>query len=930
MPNQPSLRLLFGFVLLCLVALLPLQAQTPGLGSLTGHVSDVSSHLPLVNARVAINDTKLETFTNAQGDYRFAAVPAGAVTLTVSYVGYQPLTVHGDLAAGQSLKLDAQFGEEVVTMSEYRISGQVIGTARAINSQRAAPALTSVVASDAVGQLPDKNLAEALQRVPGVETVRDKGEGRFINIRGMDQLYNGVSMNGIRMSTAEKGTRQLELDVISSSFISSIEVNKVNTPDMDTDDMGGSVNIKTRSGFDQDGRQLMLQLATNYAHQEDKHGGYNAAINYADQLADGKLGVAFDVAAESRPFTTYTEPGTTWSLVKSPTDGQNHWVLNSQDFRHYDARRWRQGISTGFDYKIAPGETAYVRVLDSSYLEANQQWLTTFPFGAGTLSALTDTTATTSIKAGGILKSLTQIKNNKRESSSVAGLDSKVGDFSNNFEMGYTTGKYTRPQVGIVYATTAATVVSYGFNGPYNNTVQQISGPSIDSPASYVFNSKSAYSDTSSSMHEVSAKDDLRYDLPNTPQPEFIKVGVEYRDKNNTFDTSNWKISSVPYSSLASIIYPGEDTQYTWGGFPNFQIRQEAVSAFYANQSQFPTVLNVATTYGGAFSSYEHIGSLYGEYGITLGKLKLTFGARDEDTDFFMKGWQYDATTAVVTPTSGKKNYNELLPAVIGEIELTSNDIARFSWTNTLSRPDYAATTPGRSVDDNAHTVSQGNINLAPLKAMNWDASYEHYYSPLGMVSAAFFYKSISNFTYQAQSGTDPATGYLLTTYFNGPSAWIYGLELNWVQQLRFLPGPLSGLGLNASLITGTSEAHYPTRPGESIPFTGFGHEFGNVAVTYSYMGWNARVAESFHGRRLEANSTIGTDATQDQYEEPFVTLDASISYSFWKHWQVYFQGSNLNNAPLKEYYGGTPGLHRIQTYEAYGWIAESGIRWTY
>src|ERR1700760_1117680 len=104
-------------------------------------------------------------------------------------------------------------------------------------------------------------------------------------------------MNGIRMSTAEKGTRETELDVISANFIQSLQVNKVNTPDMDTDDMGGSVNIITRSGFDQDGRHLMLQAATNYGHQEDRHGGYNTGLNYADQFAGGQVGFSLDVSA---------------------------------------------------------------------------------------------------------------------------------------------------------------------------------------------------------------------------------------------------------------------------------------------------------------------------------------------------------------------------------------------------------------------------------------------------------------------------------------------------------------------------------------------------------------------------------------------------------------------------------------------------------
>ena len=74
----------------------------------------------------------------------------------------------------------------------------------------------------------------------------------------------------------------------------------------------------------------------------------------------------------------------------------------------------------------------------------------------------------------------------------------------------------------------------------------------------------------------------------------------------------------------------------------------------------------------------------------------------------------------------------------------------------------------------------------------------------------------------------------------------------------------------------------------------------------------------------------VGANATQDQYEEPFHEIDASVSYTYRTHWEIYFQASNLFNSPLLEYYGGTGDLHRIQTKEAYGWSAESGLRWHY
>jgi len=227
--------------------------------------------------------------------------------------------------------------------------------------------------------------------------------------------------------------------------------------------------------------------------------------------------------------------------------------------------------------------------------------------------------------------------------------------------------------------------------------------------------------------------------------------------------------------------------------------------------------------------------------------------------------------------------------------------------------------------------VTEGNPNLPALQSMNYDVSFEHYYSPVGLVSVGAFYKSIKNFSYQALNASDPAyPGYTVSTYLTGPSAWIEGLEFNWVQQLSFLPGPLKGLGVEADAVLGNSVARYPTRPGEILPFMGYGHEYGNAALTYNYAGFTARIVDQFHSRRLESQGTLGANATQDQYEEPFHEIDASASYTYKQHWEIYFEGSNLFNAPLLEYYGGTGDLRRIQTKEAYGWSAESGLRWHY
>ena len=675
----------------------------------------------------------------------------------------------------------------------------------------------------------------------------------------------------------------------------------------------------------------MFTAGGSYAHQLDRKGGYTTAGNYGDTIMNGKLAFAIGLAADLRKSSTFSEPETTvWSQMTSPTDGQKHWILGGQDFRDYDSLRARQGATISLDYKLTETSKVWVRLLTSAYLERNEQWLTTFNFGGGTVQALTDTTASVTLPSKQILKSMTMIVNNKRSSSAVGGYEGKFGAFTEDLTLGYTAGKYTRPSLQVAFQNTGSTGLTYNLSNPYDTVVTQTSGNDISSPASYSLSTKSGYSNTTSNMHEETVRDDLRYDFTASGLPAYIKFGLEYRNKNNNLDTFKEGITAIPWTLNSGTIYPGNDIRTSVGHFQDFRIREETVESFYQTQSLYTQAMTPATTYGGAFVALEDISSAYLMGGVTYGKLKVMAGSRFEHTHFWIDGWQYDATTSVATPVIYVKNYDNALPSVVLTYEFTPQTIARASWSNTLARPDYQVTAPGRAVNDSARTVTQGNAELPPLTAVNWDASIEHYYSPLGMASLAVYYKSLQNFSYLAQAGTDPATGYLLTTYLTGPSAWVYGLEATWAQRLGFLPAPFNDFGVAASGLVGDSQASYPIRPGEKIPFTGFAKEQANIAVTYDHGGFHARVALHYHGKRLESGSTIGTDATQDQYEAAYYTIDAGTSYTFGRHWQVYLNGANLNNAPLKEYYGGTGSLIRLQTYEVYGWSAEGGLRFIY
>ena len=198
----------------------PLAAQ----GVIAGNVSDPAGR-PLSGVLVLVDGTTIRTSTQS-GIYRAVNVPVGARTVTFRYLGYAPVTKSVTVTSGATVTLDVKMTEAATTLSAVEVRGQVVGQASALNQQRAAATISSVIDNELVGRLPDPNLAEALARVPGIAVVRDQGEGRFVQIRGTNADLNSISLNGLRVSTPEQNNRQLPMDVIPSDQAAQIQIAK--------------------------------------------------------------------------------------------------------------------------------------------------------------------------------------------------------------------------------------------------------------------------------------------------------------------------------------------------------------------------------------------------------------------------------------------------------------------------------------------------------------------------------------------------------------------------------------------------------------------------------------------------------------------------------------------------------------------------------
>ena len=151
------------------------------------------------------------------------------------------------LAASPAVAEDAaptDEGEAIV------VTGQRAQQERAIEIKREAVGIMDVAAADEIGQLPDRNVAEVIERLPGVGVQYDQGEGRYVAIRGIPSDLNNNTVNGFELGNPDGNTRRLPLDIVSGQLLNRVEVTKAKTADLDAQGIGGTINLVTQTAFD--------------------------------------------------------------------------------------------------------------------------------------------------------------------------------------------------------------------------------------------------------------------------------------------------------------------------------------------------------------------------------------------------------------------------------------------------------------------------------------------------------------------------------------------------------------------------------------------------------------------------------------------------------------------------------------------------------
>ncbi|MDR2272938.1 MAG: TonB-dependent receptor [Sphingobacterium sp.] len=919
--------LVFFTLLLC-------QAQQ-GSGVITGKVMEKMTKASLPGATVRLNVGNRYTISDQTGDYEFLKVPAGTYTVEVVYMGYQPQRQTVTVVKGENTIVNFSLEDASLRMDQVEVmSDRVRGQARALNQQKNKSNITNIISSDQVGRFPDANIGEALRRVPGITMQNDQGEARNIIIRGLAPELNSVMLNGDRIPSAEGDNRRVQMDLIPSDMISSIEVNKTLTSDMDADAIGGSVNLITRAS--PNGERISATLSSGYNPIRDK-ALYTGGFVYGNRFAKSAIGMVLSGSYNNNVYGSDNVEAV-WAK-----DDFGNAFIEETDIRKYDVQRIRRSVAAAFDFKLGQNHTIFANAMynwrddrenryrmriddiEPQYNDGNQ--ITGYKGRIGFQTK------------GGIdndRNKMARLEDQRVQNYSLRGEHLLASDLDMDWTVSYSKAREYRPNERYMLFRQSNRVFDFAGSSefPVFNTLN------FDANA-VGLNTISENNDLTEES-EFGAKLNFRLPLSVVAgQKGRLRFGgrlrVKDKDRNNMFTTYKPVNSAlIPnLGSIPNVFYDGK----------NFQAGEQYVPGLFASRAYLAGLnLTNSNVFTGEedpteflalnYSAKENIYAGYLRWDQDINdKLSVITGLRLEHTNINYTGNIIENEEDLAGTRSSKNSYTDLLPSIAVKYQAKEDLVLRGAFTTALARPNYYALTPFVGIVAGDEQITAGNPNLDATNAYNLDFMAEQYFKSVGLLSGGLFYKRLNNFiyTYADRAYTTekfsndfpdlanpiPAgEQWAFTQSRNGESVNVYGFEVAVQRQLDFLPGRfLSGFGIYANYTFTKSKAKGVANSDgelrEDMTLPGTAPHMLNTSLSWEDKRFSARISANYTAAYIDE---LGGDAFGDVFYDKQFFLDANASFKFSKVTRFFAEATNLTNQPLR-YYQGVAGQTRQMEY---------------
>jgi TonB-dependent receptor len=699
----------------------------------------------------------------------------------------------------------AQDKVETVVVTGFRSSLQ-----KALNLKAQAIGVRDSIVAEDIGKFPEANVAESLQRVPGVILNRDEssGEGQRISIRGLPTDYSVTTLNGAPVNTTSTSTigsaaRGFNYDVFASELFGRVDFYKSPLAELTEGGLGGVVDLQTPRPFDNPKRTIRYGLTDTYNTSSKHHdpngfvlysntwdklgfligashsgsvntrsgfeatGGYNSSFNGSQNPIRGSFALSLDYDDPRANLSGYTREQIDKALLP-----RIYRFYGSQNERTRDglvsSLQWKTPtLNLSLDTMYSKLENTREETLFGILVRSTKTSNRTLPAGATnnnglipvnvkidpSSNLLTGTFANTTYNGGAAYT-----KDETEFGYGALNASWKVSDkltLTSQASLNQSTATSATGQLaGYIYG--AQSTIDYGDDHVY---------PSISSPTSYTdpnnwsgFTIGTGWTKETDKGKQARVVADWDYDLPGE-WTGHLKAGLTFVsttkgvNKRNGTALATAKLNSIGAAGLRNAMtseLPIENLDFG-AGWPHAWSSWNS-SYFY---SQFdPDTYNPGSAFtpSQSFTAQEDVKTAFvqSDFRGKIGEreLRLNAGVRYSGTDTKIDNFKQQGTSLVYSPNHEQGSYSNLMPAVSAAFDLTENLMWRASWGKTITRASLSIIAAQTVIPNQFdNTATSGNPNLRPQQSKNLDTSLEWYFSPGSLLSGAIFQKELTDAT---------------------------------------------------------------------------------------------------------------------------------------------------------------------------------------
>lgn len=905
-------------------------------GTIRGRIIDASKQT-LPGASIYIENLRTGVTSDVNGYYTFSNLNPGTYTIKISYVGYSPVEMKITIPAGRTLEKDVVLNEGL-ELQEVVVGGAFQGQRRAINSQKNSLGITNVVSADQVGKFPDSNIGDALKRISGINVQYDQGEARFGQVRGTSADLSSVTINGNRIPSAEGDTRNVQLDLIPADMIQTIEVNKVVTPDMDGDAIGGSINLVTKNSPYK--RTITATAGSGYNWISEK-AQLNLGFTYGDRFFNDKLGVMLSASYQNAPSGS-DDVEFVWD-----TDSKGTICLTDYQIRQYYVTRERQSYSAAFDWDINVNHKLFFKGIFNNRNDWENRYRLTLKdlnkdVNKKKEGAVADNKASVRLqtKAGSPNNRNARLERQRTMDFTLGG-EHLFGKLSMDWNASYARASEERPNeryLGYELKKQNFDIDLSDIRRPY---------ASAQAGSTLILNNDFSLQELTEQQEDIVEKDlkfSMNFKLPLVKgfYSNQLRFGAKVVDKSKDKDLEFYDYEPVDEKAFNSNSFSNTSEQNRNGYMPGEKykagtfISKEYVGGLDLNNSSLFNKTENPEELAGEYKARETVTAGYLRFDQNFGKkLSAMVGLRLENTHLKYNGRKLtlnddgDPESLTVTPNV-KDSYLNILPSVLLKYNVSEDFKIRGSFTETLSRPKYSALIPNVNINNKDNELTLGNPELKPTTSFNFDLSADYYFKSVGLVSIGIYYKDINDFIVTQTVRGYEYEGNSYDKFMqprNAGDANLLGVEVGYQRDFGFIAPALKCVGFYGTYTYTHSKVNnfnFTGRENEKdLKLPGSPEHTANASLYFEKGGLNVRLSYNFASDFIDE---MGESAFYDRYYDKVNYMDVNASYTFGKKLRTtfYAEANNLLNQPLRYYQGIS---ERTMQSEHYGVKVNAGVK---